>query len=150
MSVSLSISVVGSNTCDVSRALLSFEDIGRGRTDVKALTRRAEGLNPSMLDGVSAEENMAGAANQVTATFSHPDPPKLVALDTHSMNLQWRPVQQLTPNPEANPHLPLCRLEYSLETRLVRGQQCRHWCLCVSCRCKICTKCGRWLTALTA
>ena len=56
---------------------------------------------------------------RITPVFTRPDPPALVGLNSHSLELQWNTVQQLIPDPSGPPDTPRCELAYSLEMQLV-------------------------------
>lgn len=129
MSVSLGIGAGPGELGAVSRSLLfSAVDRSRTKSTVNSLPRPVTQEHTQLLPDSSPklqEEGRMPSENgdvpeAVTPTFGHPDPPSLVALDTHSMNLQWKAVQQLTPDP-IQTTLPRCLLKYNLEMQRVGG-----------------------------
>jgi len=80
--------------------------------------------NPKTLimDVQMPAENEDEIPPEYVPTFSPASPPSLVAVDTTSMNLQWKAVTQtgLSVSPPAGTEFPPCSIAYILQMQQVR------------------------------
>ena len=76
----------------------------------------------SIMDVQTPAENEEEISPEYVPTFSPASPPSLVAVDTTSMNLQWKAVAQtgLSVSPPAGTDFPPCSIAYILQMQQVR------------------------------
>ena len=76
----------------------------------------------SLMDVQMSGESEEETPPEYVPTFSPASPPSLVAVDTTSMNLQWKAVAQtgLSVSPPAGTDFPPCSIAYILQMQQVR------------------------------
>ena len=80
---------------------------------------------PSCVENQMPDKTEAETPPEYVPIFSQASPPSLVAVDTTSMNLQWKAVSQtgLSVSPPAGTDFPPCSLAYSLQMQQVSSWQ---------------------------